>query len=388
MFDRARAQQRPHRKSKLGCKVCKARKIKCDEVRPVCGNCYRRFPNPEEECEFEYDSSQRGFSPSSAKGPTQSSSRASSISTTLSSGLPTSRSMELRLFHHYSTVTCLTMPTCEESAGLSMWKVTIPSLAFECTYIYSAILAIAALHLLTLTPDDIALKAATYQYIDETVSAHREEMSIVANSKSLNRLAASILLTMHAKLRTICEKNNSGPYSLPTNYFILQHGANDIFLQTPEWGSEFQAYINPQNHIYINREFPYDPLPNYVEFDDSITLDRKGIYFHALTYTSLIKECILKGENPPWIRHRLAIFPTTLRKDFCVLLQEEDTLTLLIVARLFALLKFVDEPWYLQGTAEYEVRGLESVVPEEWKWGMQWPLEILECSLLVRGEES
>ncbi|PMD47061.1 hypothetical protein L207DRAFT_448576 [Hyaloscypha variabilis F] len=398
VFDRARAQQRPHRKSKLGCKVCKARKIKCDEVRPVCGNCYRRFPNPEEECEFEYNSPQRGFSPSSANEPRPSTSRASSISTTFSSSLPTSRSMELRLFHHYSTVTCLTMPTCEEEAGIRMWKTTIPSLAFECTYVYSAILAISALHLLSLTPDDIALKAATYQYIDETVSTHREEMNVPNSSNSVNRLATSVLLTLHAKLRTICERTTSGPYSLPINYFILQHGANDMFLSTPEWGSAFTAYVavyshlaphlqppappQPENHAYINRDFPYDPLPNYVEFDESLLLDRKELYVHALTYISLIKECILKGENPSWIRHRLGIFPTTLRKGFCTLIQEEDPLCLLIVARLFALLKFVDEPWYLQGTAEYEVRGLETMLPDEWKWGMEWPLGILENSSL------
>jgi hypothetical protein len=284
-----------------------------------------------------------------------------------------------------------------------MWKGTIPSLAFECSCIYSAILAIAALHLLTPIPDDIALKAATYQYIDETVSAHREEMSVIASSNSLNRLTASILLTMHAKLRTICERNTGGPYTLPISYFILQHGANDIFLQTSEWGSEFKAYVDvyshlahhlqlppppePQNHIYMNREFPYDPLPNYVAFGTSITPDWKDIYTHAFTYISLIKECILKGENPPWIRHRLAIFPTIQRKDFCVLMQEEDPLSLLIVAKLFALLKFVAKPWYLQGTAEYEVRGLETMCPEEWKWGIEWSLEILENSWLSVGVE-
>lgn len=296
------------------------------------------------------------------------------------------------------------MPTCEEPAGLNMWKVTIPSFAFECSYIYSAILGIAALHLLTLTPDDIALKAATYQYIDETVTAHREEMSITDTSSPSNRFTASILLTMHAKLRTRCEANSGVPYTLPISYFSLQNGAKDLWNQTSEWASEMKAYVNCYSHLarplephkppefhhhtYINREFPHDPLPSLVESDISITPDRKGIYTRALTYISLIKECIVKGEKPPWIQHRLSIVPSVLGKDFCVLMQERDPLSLVILARLFALLKFVDEPWWLQGTAEYEVHGLETIVPEEWKWGLEWPLGILGNSLLLVGGEA
>ncbi|KAH8175279.1 fungal zn(2)-Cys(6) binuclear cluster domain-containing protein [Sarocladium implicatum] len=43
--------KRPHRKSRAGCKNCKARKVKCDEVRPTCRSCRLRkaecvYPDP------------------------------------------------------------------------------------------------------------------------------------------------------------------------------------------------------------------------------------------------------------------------------------------------------------------------------------------------------
>lgn len=375
----------------------------CDEVRPVCGNCYKRFPNAEEECEYDGTPSQSGRnSPGSVNRPPLGS-PASSIGTAPGSNTSTSRSMELRLFHHFSTVTCLIMPTCEEPAGLSMWKVIIPSLAFECSYIYSAILGVAALHLLTLIPGDIALKAATYQYIDETVTAHREEMSTPDSSNPMNRFTTSMLLTVHAKLRSKYEANNGVPYTPPINYFALQNGAKDIWQQDLEMGSEVKAYINcyshlaphlepykpPEfhHHVYVNQDFPYDPLPMFVELETSIAPDRKSMYIQALQYISLIKQCILNGERPDWIQHRLAIVPSVLGKDFYILMQDGDPLSLMILARLFALLRFVDEPWWLQGTAEYEIRGLETLLPEEWKWGIEWPMEILENSLRIVGEE-
>jgi len=45
-----------------------------------------------------------------------------------------------------------------------------------------------------------------------------------------------------------------------------------------------------------------------------------------------------------------------------------------ILARFFVLLKFVDGPWFLNGIAEYEVRGLASLMPVEWEGAMEWPV--------------
>lgn len=43
--------KRAHTKSRNGCKNCKARKVKCDETRPLCKNCERHYTNITE-CEW------------------------------------------------------------------------------------------------------------------------------------------------------------------------------------------------------------------------------------------------------------------------------------------------------------------------------------------------
>ncbi|KAF2235640.1 hypothetical protein EV356DRAFT_444661 [Viridothelium virens] len=45
--------RRAHKKSRKGCKNCKARKVKCDEQRPLCGPCARHYANIER-CEYEF----------------------------------------------------------------------------------------------------------------------------------------------------------------------------------------------------------------------------------------------------------------------------------------------------------------------------------------------
>lgn len=162
-------------------------------------------------------------------------------------------------------------------------------------------------------------------------------------------------------------------------------------------GEDVRKYINVYSHlaprkqpikgpspptareeIYLQQQFPHDSLPRYVHAEDSVEPEKKRVYMHALNYIELIKECILNGERASWIQHRLAIAPSVFGARFSELMQEGDAVSLLIVARLFALGRFVDEPWWLKGTAEYEVRGLESVVGEQWGWGFEWPFEILK----------
>lgn len=300
------------------------------------------------------------------------------------------------------------MPTCEEPSGLKMWRDIIPALAFDCTYIYSAILGISALHLLSLSSptssNSTTFKTAAYQYIDETVSAHRNEMSTPSSRHALNRFMASVLITMHAKFRTPCELNTTTVYVPPVNYFMLQNGAKELWHQNIDMGEDVRRYINVYSHlaprqqpikgpsspsareeIYLRHQsFPNDSLPRYVQADDSIDPERKKVYMQALSYIALIKECILNGERASWIQHRLGIAPSVFGMQFCGLMQGGDAVSMLIVARLFALGRFVDEPWWLRGTAEYEVRGLESVVAEDWGWGFEWPLEILRSM----GEEA
>ncbi|KAI3321896.1 hypothetical protein HD806DRAFT_502242, partial [Xylariaceae sp. AK1471] len=38
--------RRPHSKSRTGCRVCKSRRVKCDETRPSCRRCLTYVSKP------------------------------------------------------------------------------------------------------------------------------------------------------------------------------------------------------------------------------------------------------------------------------------------------------------------------------------------------------
>jgi hypothetical protein len=124
-------------------------------------------------------------------------------------------------------------------------------------------------------------------------------------------------------------------------------------------------------------EFPDDPFL-YLWYDPSLPTGRREIYAQALKYLDHVKLRIQAGGESHWIQRRLAILLGEVPAGFVGLLEGGDPLALAILARFFALLKHIEEPWWLKGTAEFEVRGLAGLVSEDWGWIMKWPLEIPE----------
>ncbi|PMD40734.1 hypothetical protein L207DRAFT_633708 [Hyaloscypha variabilis F] len=379
------SQHRHHRKSRLGCKVCKARKIKCDEVRPTCGNCVRRFPNPEEECEFDFT-----HIPSKAPRSIQRPSLHVCLASRPShSSACTSSSTELRLFYHYATVTGHTLPLIEEPCGVNVWTKSIPSIAFDCRHVYTAVLGLAALHLLSSTPNDVSLRAALYQYLGESISIQREKFKageVINNKNSPSIFATSMLLQTHAKSRAVSLATGHETYTPPLEWFHFHSGlckiSSAILPHIDDQDIRAYAFLHPDEHLSLVAtecilEFPDDPFLDLWD-DPSLPSERREIYNGAIGYLEHIKSRIRAGEQSHWVQRRLAILPGEVPRGLVGLLEEGDPRTLAILARFFALLKYIDEPWWLKGTAEFEVKGLAGLVDEDWKWSMQWPLDMLE----------
>jgi hypothetical protein len=68
-----------------------------------------------------------------------------------------------------------------------------------------------------------------------------------------------------------------------------------------------------------------------VELDTTVTADEKRIYTQALAYLSLVKNSIPRDEKSSLIQHHLGTVPSFVGKEFCVLMQEEDQLNLVIL---------------------------------------------------------
>ncbi|KAK0731556.1 hypothetical protein B0H67DRAFT_506072 [Lasiosphaeris hirsuta] len=190
--------RRSHKKSRAGCRRCKSRKIKCDEIHPRCGNCLKHgvdcdFEHPEVLTELQtapspstpassagfrspvVRASVPAFSFASAAGPSFAAPQLCRPPATPTMSLTTPaghRLLELRLMHQYTAMTCKTF-TFTAPVTEDIWKITVPNLAFSGSqHLADAILAVAALHLRSLTPNDKDLVRASHAYMAASLAEY------------------------------------------------------------------------------------------------------------------------------------------------------------------------------------------------------------------------
>ncbi|OBT88967.1 hypothetical protein VE02_02870 [Pseudogymnoascus sp. 03VT05] len=156
------AMRRSHRKTRTGCKACKARKVKCDERKPICRRCaYRSL-----ECIYLLKPA-----PLASGGPSEEDSPQTlrpldaenlSVQSVASSSkaIESPRSVDvvsdinklhLELLHNFTTSTCLTLNS--DTTIRDLWRISVPRLALEFDFVMYAVLALSALHLARFSPE-------------------------------------------------------------------------------------------------------------------------------------------------------------------------------------------------------------------------------------------
>jgi len=166
-------------------------------MRPICGNCKKRYID-NKCCDYSLaDPGRRQNSPHSneqPKGLTESRSLA-----VLPSGLDHYNILELKLIHHYTKTTCDHQNLNQMFPRLShpRWQIDIPQMAFSSEIVLNALLGISAFHLLCLNPSDTSLDLASRKYLHTALVKQRAAMETIDFTNAEPIVVAGILLAFH-----------------------------------------------------------------------------------------------------------------------------------------------------------------------------------------------
>lgn len=292
----------------------------------------------------------------------------------------TTRSLELKLIHHFTAVTSQTFSDTKEQK--QAWQVEIPTIAYEANYLMDAILAVSALHLRSSNPGDQNLIRASHGYMASALAQYSSLLNsglCEYNAEALFSTSALIAFQASASRRFEDDQGDGG-YSLPLAWFHSFQGVKTVVMASWQWlrtSSRVYPIINGQPAIYLDMDpggmsFFAPLLENLSEqlesLDESTRAETKQAYEHAVAF--------LNWAHRRPIRNRILGFAATVSRRFVELIGEHDPRALVIVACFFALTKMVDDVWWLQGIAKREVNGIFGLLPQEWWPKMEWPLRI------------
>lgn len=328
--------RRPHNKSRHGCKTCKKRRVKCDETHPICNNCKHLSL----ECSF----------------------AGNSLFPFVQGGL---NIMDIRLFHHYTTVVWKTIV----SAGISneeIWGRDVPEMAFEYPFLMHSILTFSANHF-SRTQTALSDPAA----MDQIVTYHRGDAlkllgEAVRNvtSKNLDALVASSILLILDSLANASPTETFSGSSLPASAWLHHVRGAAIILTavgppTPE--SRFFRLVNvdlsdlaqglvssiPGVEVYSQLECFDDDL------QDLYPVSVSSPYYHALAYLDKLFRQRYKSD----FILRVFSFPALLDRNLSTMLLEGDDWAKRIIRVYYRLVRsFILESretvWFLEGVGK------------------------------------
>lgn len=324
--------------------------------------------------------------------------------------------------HHYMTYTYKTLSiTTPELAEL--WRSSVPNLAFAgSTHLADAILAISALHMRSQCPNNAELVRASHAYMASCLNHYSNSLQEGINPNNASALfLTSTLIAVQSTATRIFNKDDisfalatsgghrvrdvngaTSVYQPPLSWFHSFQGVKTVVSASWPWLKESEmilTIIDSQPVLHLNFSRASEGFFGHL-LDD---LDEELAVLDLLTSGTGAHGAASSSSSPAGgatdivtstrqaYQHAVATlnwahakpgkgtlaFPATVSKRLVELLGERRPRALAILACFLALLKVVDNVWWLHGMARREVLGIVSLFnsdyfgPEiERKW---WP---------------
>ncbi|KAI8959094.1 hypothetical protein F5Y11DRAFT_16230 [Daldinia sp. FL1419] len=360
--------RRYHHKSRGGCTTCKSKKVKCDEKQP-CSYCAKRqLP-----C---------SLVPASLPGiACRSNSGTPEVVVVRSYEEPTFTFTDFGLFQHFAKATAIAQ--ADDSASIAVWRETIPDLATQYPFLLHEILAVAALHLKSATPEHARfLERIATEHQAKAIPLFREALSASSSETALALFACSCLFIPYhfaaAKdASSLLFNEETGSLA---EWLVLIHGTAAV---TVEHGpsivrSPLRVLLGD---LYTPKEEdlgdgPTDARLLQLSEELPIAPEHKEAYAQIIYklrlsfYLSDRADTALNRKNaalrfPPFMNQQ------RIGDD----LAARHPAALIIMAFWCVLLHRVEDRWWLKERVKPLLMKIEELVPSEYRHIMAWPME-------------
>ncbi|KAK4653535.1 hypothetical protein QC762_507810 [Podospora pseudocomata] len=424
--------RRTHKKSRTGCAICKARKIKCDERHPSCLNCISHGV----ECPF-LTAPPGTATPitlgipnrtSGARHAAKTATRASRSPSSPSGPYPHSQSvesdvlplLELELLHNFTSRTYLTLAS---DAGVrEFWRVDVVDAALKCDFIMRAVLAISSLHLAYHQESSERRDFYTAQGMVLHQKASREAMKYLSDDGQHHLLrvdkdAAARLFLFSMLTIYFALASPRRPHSEGGSFFINETSS------FPEWtflvtgAKSLSSVLGPRGHETMLAPFlayggqrwrthrakmqesqmgeawgPLSALRQNIlgsmqkQEGQEGAQERLATYIHALDELELSLVIITREQNGEGAEEEKDVLDAMLwlwevSDSLVPLLKIPTPEAVAIFAHFCILWKHHERTWWLQGWGDHLVERAHEILDEEHREWIEWPMRVVGLGL-------
>jgi hypothetical protein len=283
---------------------------------------------------------------------------------------------DLKLMHLWSTSTWNTINVGTHSDHVLLWHA--PQLGFENPFLLNCLLGISSLHMEYLHPDSTEIRKQTSIYRVRALNRFRESVGTL--DPNSDGWEASLLMAL--LLIVLCSKdyNTSDEDLTVINWLVLYRGLASI-IQMRSWPQVEESKVSvifrreltplqsvpliPANLLKMAEDIgPLDPDFEYLEHYCT-ALDALGILYAGL-----------RQDGPTYLTFvRIVAWASFLSMEFAKCAQEKRPRSLIILAHYLVFLKLITGLWWLEGSADFQIKMIEKMVGPEWLRYLDVPLQ-------------
>jgi hypothetical protein len=256
-------------------------------------------------------------------------------------------------------------------------------MGFSHEFLQDAILSSSAFHMATLLPDDKTLAATGHKYYGQAVAKHCEALTNLDRSTADPLCLTSVLL-MFQTLKIFCDQPADERSFPPVVWFRILHGMTDLVRLSSSMladGSINLLLRAMENTSEVDNRMQEEliqlqGLGAYLSLTDELctkSLDGDAEYSRR-SFKSQVGQIIsaaVAGSSKLQVRRLLLTLAATSDKEFLLLTEQEDPVSLILLFHYFSLLKWVGGHWWLQSSLDKGLGHLLSLIPADYHWAVE-----------------
>ncbi|KPM34555.1 hypothetical protein AK830_g12023 [Neonectria ditissima] len=389
--------KRPHKKSRAGCRNCKARKVKCDEVRPTCRSCKLRkvdcvYPTPAASPSASpstvgtlppspaastgssllvHGSTPDGFStPSSPAGSQRYTPAPSDSSGVVAQPLwcPSHiDAADMKLLWFYTTATSDSFSIGSHTPVDEILKVRMVKVAFEIPFLMDSLFALSSLHMQSLNQEYDHSRALAYRA--RSFEGYRRAVENAAPESYAALISNSLFLTALSS-QAFRDEDSKDLYII--DWMIVWRGIGLVI----ELMGVDRLFETGMHELFTRPAIDLDTatteIPNHLLFmvssikPEELDFADVGTYHEALKYLGSLYVSLRDGLNP--VMHlRIITWFTFLPRRFVELARQRRPRALIIIAYYAAFLKIVNHVWWIEGVGQRSLRDICKHLGPAWE---------------------
>ena len=135
--------------------------------------------------------------------------------------------------------------------------------------------------------------------------------------------------------------------------------------------SNTDAIFNPEFLV------PFQAILDFQTSAGDQDPESQDAYRMSLMYVGSVYNAVVHRDPTRQVVRRIMTFGPLVPKRFVALLAERQPRALVTIAHLMSMAKYVEDFWWFKGAAERDILGVQSILPQEWQWALEWPIEML-----------